>query len=509
MSTTPTISSEQHDVTTTARRLAGPPGSHCCSLMRHHVRASLLVAGTVLAVILSACTTLGGAAGDEPDVVAWPDPSPSRPVVDLAFTVSEDLTTVAGRERVEFVPDLDICELVFRLWPNKPFTAFYGSALRVTDVLVGGQPATPAVLPAGAPDGAPGTLLEVPLTSCVAAGTAVAAELEFTLTLGEGADERIGVASAGDAAWFGTAFPLLAWERGRGWAREPAQRVAGEMATSETFRLRSLDVTAPSRYEVLGTGARQRPPDDEARGTTTHRFAAPAVRDVTVTVGLLDVLTREEDDFRLHVGAPRSGIRGSLRSWAAQVEQSIRQVSDRLGPLPYEDIWVSVLPDQTDGIEFPGALQFGDVLPAEEAWLVTHEVAHFWFHGLVGNNQARDPWLDESFATYVQLVQDGEDPRDTDHLRRGLVGEVGRPMSYWATFDHPTRTYVRQVYRKGGAALLEARKQAGADAFDAALVDYLQANAHRVAVPADVEDAFAVLPEAVRVLRRAGALEGS
>lgn len=414
--------------------------------------------------------------------------------------MSDDLTSVDGTERIVFTPDLEICELVFRLWPNKPFAAVSGNALRVTDVTVEGRAVEPTIEPAGAPDGVPGTLLEVPLPSCRTAGSPVTAELDFTLTLGEGTDERVGVDAAGDTAWFGTAFPLLAWERGRGWAREPAEAVVGEMATSETFRLRSLEVAAPSRYAVLGTGARQGV-DDQPGNSTIHRFTAPAVRDVTVTVGRLEVADTELDGARLHVGVPSSGSQGSAREWATQVRQSIQQVADRLGPLPYDDVWVSVLADQTDGIEFPGAIQFGDVSPDEQHWLVTHEVAHLWFYGLVGNNQARDPWLDEAFATFVQLLVDGDDPGV-----RYADGEVGRPMSYWAQVSRPSRAYVRHVYRMGGAALLDARTQAGSEAFDAALIEYLGDNAHSIAVPADVEAALTDLPEAVRALRRAEAL---
>ena len=472
----------------------------------------LIGAVTALVLALTACTptpldrpTEPGPE-TEPEAFSWPDPSPARPVVDLGFAVSDDLTTVQGWQRVEFTPDLEVCELVFRLWPNKPFTAMRGNELEVTRVVVDQQAVASEVLSAGAPDDAVGTLLEVTLPSCVSAGTTLDAELDFSLTLGEGTDERVGVARAGDAAWFGTAFPLLAWESDRGWAREPAVRVVGEMATSETFRLRSLEVVAPSRYEVLGTGELQGSSDDEAAGTTTHRFTAPAVRDVTVSVGLLDVLSSEFDGVRLHVGAPRGGIRAPLRRWARELEQSIRRVADHLGPVPYEDIWVTVLPDQTDGIEFPGALQFGDVEPDEESWLVVHEVAHLWFYGLVGNNQARDPWLDEAFATFVQFVVDDEDPRESRPVPEHLTGQVGRPMTHWTNFDRPSTSYVQGVYRAGGAALLEARDAAGPEAFDAALIDYLHDNAHGIAVPADLEAALAEHPEALRVLRRAGAL---
>lgn len=439
----------------------------------------------------------------QPPTSTWPDPSASRPVVDLRFTVSDDLTSVHGTEQVVFTPDLRTCELVFRLWPNKPFSTIYGNALEVTAVTVEGQAVQPAVLTAGARHGAPGTLLEVPLATCADAGSRVSAELDFTLTLGVGADERVGVATAGDMAWFGTAFPLLAWERGEGWARDPAEPVSGEMATSETFELRSLHVIAPSEYAVLGTGARGTV-DDRADGDTSlHRFSAPAVRDVTVSVGQLDVVDRPVDGARLHVGVPSSGSRASADEWATQVERSIAELADRFGPLPYDDVWVSVVADQSGGIEFPGAIQFGDVSPDEQQWLVTHEVAHQWFYGLVGNNQARDPWLDEALATFAQLLVDGDDPT------RYADTEVGRPMSFWAEFQRPDRAYLRHVYRGGGAALLDARTRAGAAAFDTALSGYLRANAHRIAQPEDVEAAFMDLPEVVQVLRSADALPSS
>jgi hypothetical protein len=485
--------------------------------MRHPGTSRRLVAAAVLlAVALVSCAPTPddqaddrrpGSPSETPtsaERTTWPAPDPSRPVVDLTFTVAEDLESVDGRERVAFTPDLDICELVFRLWPNKPFTAAYGNRMEVTQVLVDGQVVEPSWVPAGSPEGVPGTLLELPLPSCVDAGTTVNAELSFALTLGEGTDERVGTATDKEAAWFGTAFPLLAWERGRGWARDAAEPVAGEMATSETFRLRSLEVVAPSRYQVLGTGTLQSIEDQDADGTRSHHFRGSATRDVTVTVGSLQVFSREMDGYRLHVGAPTGGTQASLRDWAIQVDRSIRAVADRLGPMPYDDVWVSVLPDQTDGIEFPGAMQFGDLDPEEDAWLITHEVAHLWFHGLVGNNQAQDPWLDEAFATFIQLI---EDPTGSPYVPENLIGDVGRPMSHWATFDDPSREYVREVYYEGGAALAEARRRAGTDAFDEALIDYLVENAHAIAVPDDVVVAFADLPEVLRVLRRAGALQ--
>ncbi|KAE8765816.1 M1 family aminopeptidase [Georgenia thermotolerans] len=456
---------------------------------------------TALAAVLAACTAADGP-GDI-DAAPWPKPRPDRPVVELELDVADDLRIVTGTEHVVFTPDLPVCELVFRAWPNKPVTARAGNRLEVETVTVEGQRSAFTVAASGAPDGAPGTLVEVPLASCVPAGTPVQTTLTFTLDLAEETDERVGVAAEEQVAWFGSAFPLLAWEAGRGWAREEAVDVAGEMATSETFALRSLEVRAPAGLEVLAAGATlgQVPAGEDV----VHRFTAPAVRDLTVTVGRLAVVHREVDGVRVHVGAP-AGTTTSPEAWAEQVEASLTRLTAQLGPLPYADLWVSVLPGTTEGVEFPGAVQMGDTDPREDAWLVTHELAHMWFYGLVGNNQARDPWLDESLASFVQQVVDDPD-RDPDPGEPGrLATQVGRPMTHWTEFDHPSAAYVRAVYVEGADALLRARRRAGAEPFDAALRVYLRDNGHRVAAPDDLARAFGHLPTVLEELRAAGAL---
>jgi hypothetical protein len=436
----------------------------------------------------------------------WSDPDPDRPVVDLRFEVATDFRTVTGTERVTFRPDLPVCEAVFRAWPNKPATSRAGNALEVTGVRVDGAEVAPVLMPAGAPDGAPATLIEVPLPDCAPAGAPVTVDLSFEVRLGEATDERLGVASSGELAWFGTAFPLLAWERGEGWARDDAVAVPGEMATSETFALRSLEVTVPPGHEVLGVGTPLGTQDDPATGRVTHRFSAPAVRDVTVTVGDLQLLEEVVDGTTLHLGAPR-GTRATLDEWRVQLVAAVRALSDHLGPVPYEDLWVSVVPDQSDGIEYSGAVQFGDVDPDEQRWLVGHELAHQWFYGLVGNNQARDPWLDEAFAAFLQTMMDDPDHGPRHHAGHDddADGELGQPMAFWAEQERPGRAYVEGVYDRGADALAAARQASGTEAFDAALGDYLHANAHAIATSDDVREAFAHLPDAIEVLEEAGA----
>lgn len=470
-----------------------------------HGRLGTVVA-TVAVLLATGCSGPHGP-GPEPtrEVESTAQPWEQRPVVDLAFDVADDLRTVEGSETVRFTPDDRVCELVFRAWPNKPATARAGSGLVLTAATVDGADVEAVDQRAGAPESAAaGTLLRVPVPGCAEAGVTVVAVLEFRLQLGVDVDERIGRSSAGDAAWFAGAFPLLAWERGRGWDETPAVDVAGEMAASEDFRLASLRVSAPASLHVQGTG---RPAGREVDGDrATSAFTASAVRDVAVHVG--DHETREftASGTRFHLAAPRDRRGAPLAEWEDVLTASTADLVDLLGPVPYEDLWVTVVASDSSGIEFPGAAQFADVDPERRRSLLSHELAHQWFYGLVGNDQGRDPWLDESLATFAQVVADGQDASLED-LPPETLGEVGRPVAWFTRYRSPSQAYYDRVYTAGGAALVQARDRVGAEPFDAALRAYVRENAHTIATPQDVAEAFAGLPEVVDVLEEVGALQ--
>jgi hypothetical protein len=422
----------------------------------------------------------------------------------LAYDLAPDLHTATGTETVRFTPDQQVCELNFRTWTDAPVSVAAGAALAVTAASVDDRPVAPRTEPAGAPPGAPGTLVTLPLPACVPAGGTVTARLDFRLTLGADAEERAGYSPDAGVAWFGSAFPMLAWVRGQGWVRDPAVAMAGETATSEEFQLDALRVTADETSTVAATGSAG-PTSSPAPGRATSTFTAPSVRDVAVSVGNYALAERRVGDVTVHLATPRSGTRADPDRWLEHIGTALGSLQQLLGPYPYPDLWVTVVPGQNDGVEFPTAVQVGDVRDREIPGLVAHEIAHQWFYSLVGDNQAREPWLDEAFTTFAQAVVTGTE-RDyaLDKIPDRLDGRLGAPMAYWAAnggFD----AYERGVYDQGAATLLAARNSAGPDRFDAALRAYITANAHRVATPDDVRAAFADIPGVDELLTARGA----
>lgn len=409
-------------------------------------------------------------------------PYPDRPVVALSFVVGDDMRTVRGTERVTFTPDLPVERLVFRLWSNKPFHRT--PPMTVSKVVVDGRPAPFSTSSAS-------SLLSVPLPRRAAPGTRIVAELTFRLVLPQSSNERW--STSGGTASFGTGFPLLAWERGRGWATEPPTTAFAESTASEAFRL-TLAVTAPPGNTVLATGV----PAPATAGVT--RRTATAVRDVLVAVGKFRIARGRVGTTPVTVGVAPGLPDDPARLVRLHVDGT-RALERRFGPFPYESLDVAVVPALSGGIEFPGAILLGS-RQDRDATLV-HEIAHEWFYGLVGNNQGRDPWLDESFATYAEARVRGT---GGEYLGSSVPASgrnrVGRPMTYW---ESRRRDYYRSVYVQGAAALLRARAASPA-AFDRAIRCYVNAHAHRVATPADLHRALSGLPAARRTLFRYGAL---
>ena len=443
----------------------------------------------------AAPAALTAAPAECPATYAAPDPR--RPQLTLAFAVDRDGRTVHGRQRVQFTPDRSTNEIVLRLWANSPRSVAAGGGTRVT-ALRWDLGAGWAMERAGAGAGSPGTLLRIRLRSTVPAGTTLRGELSFVLRLPVGANDRWG--SRNGTQWWATGFPLLAWERGRGWAQEPATSAFAEATTSEDFRLVDLAVTAPATSQVIATG-RRTTLQTLADGRRTTRFTAESVRDAAIAVGRFRTASTAVSGVPVYVGvAP--GLRDDPARVASVLSGAITAHRGRFGPFPYPQLATAVVTDITGGIEYPGAILLGtDQLNDPTA---SHEVAHEWFYGLVGDNQGRDPWLDESFATYAEALHRGTGSYyESRPVPAAGVNRVGWPMTYWE--QHRT-DYYRSVYVQGAAALLRARRTVGAAAFDEALRCHVARMARRIATPADLEASFAHLPDVIRILREVGAL---
>jgi hypothetical protein len=411
---------------------------------------------------------------------SYPQPWPERPRYRMRVAIRPARHLVEGITRVRFSPDLTTNRLVFRLWPNAPGLASRGAELRVGEVTKDGD-----ALEARAPNP---TTLEVLLEERLGPGASVEVRVPWRLALPAPSLERI--SQRGNAIHLGSFFPLLAWEPGTGWARDPASSVLGETSVSPVAAF-NVKVVAPRGLDVLATGT-------EVRDGT---WRAPSVRDFALAAGPFDeasVTARAPEEVEVTVGVTE-GLGVSAESFAAEAAEALESLARRFGRYPWSSFNLAVMPDLgRSGVEYPAMVFQG---AGSLNFATTHEVAHMWFYGLVGSNPARHPWLDEGVTSWSHATSDPNVlryfldlsiPADARNL-------IGKPMTYWERHEE---SYFEGVYAQSVQALNELGPSAR---LNCALREYVARYAHQIAEPHDLmeilQDHF---PAAKETLERYG-----
>jgi hypothetical protein len=181
--------------------------------------------------------------------------------------------------------------------------------------------------------------------------------------------------------------------------------------------------------------------------------------------------------------------------------QSFEIYTQRFGAYPHRTLSV-VQGDFNDGMEYSALYyhskgiynNYDGTLKNHLTAVSVHETAHQWWFEQVANDQAFEPWLDESLATYSEIVYYETVQPDalTDwwwtyrfdpYVKLNLVdsriyeGEGQRP--YW-----------NKVYLNGAHFLQDLRSRIGDDVFFAFLQDYLSEMRGKIAT---TDDFFRIL----------------
>ena len=172
-----------------------------------------------------------------------------------------------------------------------------------------------------------------------------------------------------------------------------------------------------------------------------------------------------------------------------------------LYPYPHEMVSI-VVGDFLHNMEMDGMVMisygifdFYNGMPQTDLVIMTaHELMHMWFYYTIGNNHALEPWLDEAFATYAELLYYQEyHPADVEWWWAIRIHEQN-PQGFVDSTIHLEGGYVpyrNAVYLRGVQFLNEVRLAVGEEAFFAALKDYAYSNTWRIATRQDFFDIMA------------------
>jgi Peptidase family M1 domain len=282
-------------------------------------------------------------------------------------------------------------------------------------------------------------------------------------------DDRFG--RKGKVVALGNALPILAIDDGDGPRLDP-YTTRGESFYSQ---LGSFDVTldAPTRLALPATGtlagARRAP-----GGRRVRRYVATRVRDFAwVAAPMRRKQIRTPAGVQVVVwqllGRPGEDMRQALLT----AEVAMTRYAQLFGPYPYPEVDIVLMDFAAfGGMEYP-TLVLANASPV----VIAHELAHQWWYGIIGNDPWREPWLDETLATWASSEAIGSDAAGVDCSGPPVFPDdaaaLTSGMDYW---DGHTG-YGQVVYRDGACLLVEIEGRIGHDRFLAALARY--ARAHR------------------------------
>lgn len=400
---------------------------------------------------------------------------------------------ITGQEWIHFTNNSPgpLTELPLRLYPNLGRSE---PVVSIKRLMVAGAVVQPRLL-------AENSAAVETLAQALAPGASLELYAEF--------EARLPDEGGGNYSTFGYAAGVLALAQfyptvprigSAGWDLETPP-LFGDMTTADPG-LYDVWVTAPTGMTLVATGVTAAVTDNRD-GTTTSYFVGGPQREFNLVASRdFEVKSRQVGDVTInsyYAPGHEPGGQAAL-DWASQ---AFGIYQEAFGAYPYTELDVAATPTDAGGVEYPGLVVIADRMydqaDARGSFFeiaVVHEVAHQWWYNLVGDDQVREPWLDEAVTQYATVLY-----YDARYGADGRAGIVKSFNDRWnrvkSTNDLPIglpvasyegSAYGAIVYGKGPLFLLALREQMGADVFARFLKDFSAAYRWRTATTQDFWD---------------------
>jgi len=393
--------------------------------------------------------------------------TPADPVYSIALTGTADARTWTGSESISFrnASTLTLPTIWLRLWSNG--IAGCGKQAIVVSNITGGSGGTLTRSCSALP-----ITLAKPLAPGATATIGMQVAIHVPLH-----QDRFGYYEG--VAMLGSALPTLAIHDAAGWHLDPyADLGESYYSVSGTY---NVNLIVPSGLKIASTG--QVVSDhDNGNGTRTRTIAAANVRDFEWAAGAFRELSATDDrgtDVNVWYVPGYVSKTDAEQSLQTAVD-SMNKFSASFGTYPYPEVDV-VLSWIGYGMEYP---QIVFTIPG--AGYVSHEIAHQWWYGIVGDDQYASPWLDESFATWSASLPYGKPSCAGVQPWPSASTRITRPMSYWTRHSHDYWV----IYTQGACALVDAADHLGFANFVGVLHDYAKAHWYGITTTSDFKAAI-------------------
>ncbi|WP_054950010.1 M1 family metallopeptidase [Numidum massiliense] len=417
--------------------------------------------------------------------------SRERPAYDIEVQYDEKNYKLVGKQRVT-VPNLGQetwPEIYFHLFPNAFKDWSYNKAaapekegyIKVSDITVNGVAVKPEI---------DKTLMKLVLAEPLPAHKKATVEMAFTVQLPEGGSRLNHVAGT---AFLAQWYPMLAVYDREGWHKDRYTTIGDPFYTkmadfTVTFRV-------PKGYRVISTA----PGDGRRKLSQKMTLKQRNVRDFAAVV---------TKDYRVRTGKVGDTVvnlwyRGAMKDVAAPMYEAavkaMRFFNESFGTYPYEEIDV-VLGEHGHGIagmEYPGLVTSVDRIMMQDGEqpavnVVAHELAHQWWYGMVGNDQVKEPWLDEGLTSFSESLYmrkvEGKDEREMYAQAAAGSERINKQSGLTVVqkvYDYPEQLYGLMVYARPTAMMWALVDEIGEQKVIAVMREYFTRYKDKEATTAD------------------------
>jgi hypothetical protein len=404
------------------------------------------------------------------------DAALERPLYSINATLDYATGVITAQQRIDFVNPTGraVDELRFNVPPARR-----AGAVALHDVRIHGSDSS---LQHTLND----AVLTVRLPAALPPNAAIALAFDFTLSIplqevitGIGGDDTSrGPYSLTAGHW----YVMLAPFRDGVWDT-PAYVPVGDPYTSELADY-EVAILAPADVVIAGAG-------DESRSGRLWNYSLQKARVFAFaasTVYAVETLEQNGVTF-IHYGYPTHKQHGSDVLFTAA--RAVELFTELYGPYPYRTLRI-VETGRQQGQEYSAMVGLGSILydgypgrGSRHDLIATtvHEIAHQWWFNVVGNDQIRTPWLDESFARmaelrFYQTYYDADSDWWFSHYitARRPTGPIDLSLSEYGD----SSKYIAGVYQRGLLFLNDVRKLLGREKFDEMLRDYYRSQEYAI-----------------------------
>lgn len=327
-----------------------------------------------------------------------------------------------------------------------------------------------------------GTILEVTLKKPILPSTKTVFDMQFEAQVPaqirrSGRNNREGI-SYTMTQW----YPKMAEYDHRGWHAYPY--IAREFhAVWGDFDVR---ITIDPRFVIGGTGILQNPDKVghgyEMEGTNVKRPQG----DLTwhfMAKNVHDFAWAADPDYAHEIvqvpGGPALHFfyqpgEKTTENWKRLKDFSIRHfqyMNEHFGRYPYEVY--SIIQGGDGGMEYPMCTMItGERSPGSLVGVTAHEVTHSWYQGVLANNEALYPWMDEGFTDFaanesLSAIFNEPDPHSGSYDAYFALVKSGlqEPASLHSDHYNTNRAYSIAAYGMGAIFLQQLKYIIGEENF--------------------------------------------